>query len=723
VTAVVALVLGLVATACMPPLVEPPTSGRDFGEGPLDAVYTAASAKADCGLDPIQLAALMMAPTYSEAGGPVPSPMALSRWDNLSVSSSNARLFAFGQTSGPYVNAFFSPGIGMWQFDSAGAWPFSAAGAIDSVTSADQAATTMAYRWCNAPTSQQATPQLHRKYAWGPWYGCSTTSVCENVYTSLVAGEKLDTAFDPSVTRYGGMQRRTCNVEGLGEGLTCWYVNPALAQGSKGWTGGTYNGGTTGVTPLPKPFYVIEFEGREYRIWLKADTGYDIGITASKPITANARTSLTWSGVAALCDVTADRGECLGGADPEGWLDVAAPAGPEKLRVAGWALDRDTVDPIAVHVYVDTVGTAIRADLPRPDVAAAVPGYGERHGFDRVIPAAPGPHEVCAYGINVQRGTNTLLACRTVVVTGKPDGHLDGARGRPARIDVTGWVSVPFDPDAPAVLTVDGTEAARLPTDVARPDVEAAVPAAGATTGFSGSISATAGSHRVCLSAGGAEPEALGCRTVTVPGGSPVGSLDSVRSVPGGVSVGGWAIDPDTGAPIAVHVYVGSTGSAIRADGERPDVGAAYPDYGAAHGFNATLKALAGSNQVCAYAINTGVGSNTLLGCRTVTVRSGSPFGSLDAVTRTATGLRAAGWAIDPDTGASIPVHVYVGATGTAWRADSPRPDVAAAFPGYGEAHGFVATPSAPATPVTVCAYAIETVAPGQNVLLGCRTV
>ncbi len=623
----VSVVLALVATACMPPLVEPPTSGKNFGEGPLDAVYDAASAKAACGLTPIQLSAMMMAITYSEAGGPVPSPMALSRWDNVGVSSSNANLFAFGQTSGAYVNAFFSPGIGMWQFDSAGGWPFSAAGAIDSVTSANQAATTISYRWCNAPANQQTTEAARRKYAWGPWFGCSsgTPSPCEAVYASLAAGDKLNTAFDASVTRYGGMQQRTCNLDGVGDGLTCWYVNPALAQGSKGWTGGTYNGTSSGVTPLPKPFYVIEANGREYRVWIQDDTGYDIGITASKPITANARTSLTWTRSAGLCDVTSQRGQCTGGASPIGSFDVASPAGPERIRVGGWALDQDTAAPIAVHVYVDSVGTALTANLSRPDVAAAYPGYGDLHGFSALIPATPGPHQVCAYGINVQAGTNQLLSCYQVTVTGKPSGSLDLASPAPGTVTVGGWVTVPYDPEAQAVISVDGVEVARLDTTIGRPDVEALLPAAGSTTGFQGTVPSTGGTHRVCLTAGGAALDAVGCRTVTLPSGPPFGHLDSATAVPGGVRVGGWAIDPDTAAPIAVHVYVGTAGTALTAGTTRSDLATIFPAYGGAHGFSATLPAAAGTYNVCAYGINTGIGANTSLGCRSVTVLAGQP--------------------------------------------------------------------------------------------------
>ena len=561
----VLVVLSLVATACLPPLVDPPTSGKSFGQGPLEAVYDAATAQATCGLTAVQLAAMMMAPTYSEAGGPVPSPMTLSRYDNVSVNSTNANLFAFGQTTGPYVNAFFSPGIGMWQFDSAGGWPFSAAGAIDSVTAANQAATTISYRWCNAPTSQQVDAPTRRKYAWGPWFGCSTTSVCESVYTSLLVGDALNTAFDASVTRYGGMQQRTCNVAGLGDGLTCWYVNPSLAQGSKGWTGGTYAGSTTGVTPLPKPFYVVESGGKEFRVWISADTGYDIGITASKPITANARTAVVWQRTATLCDVTAGRGACTGRiaqtpsgprmADPFGSLDSVVPSPDRRITASGWAIDPDTNDPLDVHVYIDgAFATVVRADQSRPDVAAVVPGYGDAHGYSAVVAGVtPGVHQVCTYAIN-------------------------------------------------------------------------------------------AGPY------GTTNPQ-LGCASVTVPG-DPFGSMESAVATPGGARVVGWAIDPDTTAPVAVHVYVdGQWAGATSAAVARPDVATVYPWAGAGHGYDVTLPTAGGSHQVCTYAINTGATGtqNPRLGCATVVV-DGSPLGSFDAAVATAGGVEVGGWAFDPDT-------------------------------------------------------------------------
>ena len=91
-----------------------------------------------------------------------------------------------------------------------------------------------------------------------------------------------------------------------------------------------------------------------------------------------------------------------------------------------------------------------------------------------------------------------------------------------------------------------------------------------------------------------------------------------------------------------------------------------------------------------------------------MTVLAGQPFGSLDAVTRTGGTIRVAGWAIDPDTAAPIPVHVYVGSSGSATTADQSRTDLAAIYPGYGAAHGYVTNVPDPGGAVTVCAYAIN---------------
>lgn len=728
----------LFTAGCLPPLLDPPTSGLTYGKGPLDAIRDAADRTttsgpwANCGLNSTDLAAMMMVPTYFEAGGSTPGPMTLSRWDNVSVWSINVNLFPFAQTSGPYVNAFFSPGIGLWQFDSAGGWDLTAADAIDTVTAANTAAVTMARGWCNAPPSMQTTPQDRRKAAWAPWFWCSfgnwkdscqsRLDTFEARFQQLVTNGSLNTAWDASVDRYGGMQQRTCDIFGLGTGLTCWYVNPANAQGSRVWSTGLYDpGNPSGITPLPKPFYVVRANGREYRFWIKADTGYDIGITASHPVTTNVRTSIVWERSALLCDTTAYRGEC-GSAPPTGFID-AVTAGTNSVRVTGWAFDRDTTSPLSVHVYVGPVGTAITTGGSRSDVASAFPGAPGNSGFDATIDAAVGPQHVCVYAIDVGGGSgNVELGCRDVTVTGTPRGTFDAVTPRPGSIDVAGWSVLPGDPSSVAIVSVDGEVRGRLARTVARPDVQAAVAGAELVSGFSGTVPASAGRHTVCLTAGPAPLGALGCRSVELPAGSPIGVVDAISARPGAVAIAGWAIDPDSTSSIAVHVYVSSTGSALTADVNRPDIAAAFPAYGAAHGYSAVLAAPPGRSTVCAYGINIGVGSNVLLGCRTVDVPTGSPIGVIDALVRDGGSVVGSGWAIDPDSGASIPVHVYVGTTGTALMADVNRPDIAATFPSYGAAHGFRFTVPAPAGS-NVCVYAIDVGGTGGNRLLGCRTL
>ncbi len=103
---------------------------------------------------------------------------------------------------------------------------------------------------------------------------------------------------------------------------------------------------------------------------------------------------------------------------------------------------------------------------------------------------------------------------------------------------------------------------------------------------------------------------------------NPFGWLDEATPVENGIRVSGWTIDPETTAPIDIHVYVDGVfvGSA-QASGSRPDVGNVYPGYGNNHGFTLTVKAMAGSRRVCVYAINVRTGGvNPELGCRQVSI-------------------------------------------------------------------------------------------------------
>lgn len=312
-------------------------------------------------------------------------------------------------------------------------------------------------------------------------------------------------------------------------------------------------------------------------------------------------------------------------------------------------------------------------------------------------------------------------------------------------------------------------------------------------------------------------------------GGSPFGSIDRITPLGGGrFTVEGWAIDPDVSSPIQVHVYPGEagpgvTGTATTANVTRLDVGAAYPGFGSAHGYSATLTASSGTSKACAYGINTGSGANSLLGCldvgspfgyfdvldspapgrirvggwlkdpdgdaavrytvvvddRTfdltadlyrsdvgahgfaavldvgggrhqvsviahnaagpggditiictvnggaIDLPTGSPVGSADLLEGGVGGVRVGGWAIDPDTASSIPVHVYVDGVGTALTADASRTDLLSVpyLAPYGADHGFAATVAATPGRHRVCVYGIETSGKGANTELACRQV
>lgn len=200
------------------------------------------------------------------------------------------------------------------------------------------------------------------------------------------------------------------------------------------------------------------------------------------------------------------------------------------------------------------------------------------------------------------------------------------------------------------------------------------------------------------------------------------GSVDAVTAVPGGAEVSGWAVDPAaTGGASDVAVLVdGRQVTTSSARLTRTDVARAHPAYGADHGYRLQLPGLAqGVRTVCVHA---GTATGARLGCRAVTVRA-DPFGSLDGATRVPGGLRVHGWAIDGSTVAPTQVHVYGGSSARGGTASIPRTDVQRAHPRYGADHGYAVQVPVEAGRRTLCAYGIDSVAPGRNALLGCRTL
>nr|WP_232242013.1 VCBS repeat-containing protein [Streptacidiphilus jeojiense] len=103
----------------------------------------------------------------------------------------------------------------------------------------------------------------------------------------------------------------------------------------------------------------------------------------------------------------------------------------------------------------------------------------------------------------------------------------------------------------------------------------------------------------------------------------------------------------------------------------------------------------------------------------------GNPVGFLDDSGMTVGKLYVRGWAIDPDTTSAITVHTYIdGNLMGATTANTYRPDVGTAYPGYGDNHGYYAEYTVGVGTHQVCTYAINTGAgDGNPQLPSCKSV
>jgi hypothetical protein len=107
----------------------------------------------------------------------------------------------------------------------------------------------------------------------------------------------------------------------------------------------------------------------------------------------------------------------------------------------------------------------------------------------------------------------------------------------------------------------------------------------------------------------------LGCRVVNILH-TPIGSLDAIERTPSGLSVNGWAIDPDTASALSIHVYVDGVATVGVAGLSRPDLAPIFPSYGNEHGFSIDVPTDSRPHTICVYAINQREGAHALLGCR-----------------------------------------------------------------------------------------------------------
>jgi hypothetical protein len=161
------------------------------------------------------------------------------------------------------------------------------------------------------------------------------------------------------------------------------------------------------------------------------------------------------------------------------------------------------------------------------------------------------------------------------------------------------------------------------------------------------------------------------------------------------------------------------------ADAARPDIAAAFPHYGEAHGFRIEVPAVEGANEVCVRVTGVGAGGDADLGCGSV-VHAVQPVGAFELATGDDLAATVTGWALDPNTPDAVEVTVTVDGAVPAlpgtFRADQARADVARSHPAHGPAHGFaqrlVLTPGRHEVCLTV-----RNVGLGQDQRLGCTTV
>ena len=418
--------------------------------------------------------------------------------------------------------------------------------------------------------------------------------------------------------------------------------------------------------------------------------------------------------------------------NPVGYLDAAILRPSDGvIAAAGWAADRDApLDPVRVEIWDNGAYVyAVMADDYRPDVGAAVAGVGPFHGYTVRFAAKTGLHQVCARAVNLLGGANTQLGCRSVQVNNDPVGVLEKAVQQPGGILLTGYA---LDLNAPTSSVVvrsylDGKYVTSQPAAAPRTDLKAKYPAAGPNHGFSIFTPAAVGTHEVCAYAMnigvGTVNTKLGCRTVTM-SSSPVGAFEAVAQQPGGFLATGFALDPDVTSSVSVRMYVdGAYVATGVASAARPDVLAKYPGYGQNHGFAVFTPTLAGTHELCAYAMNVAAGSvNTKLGCRTVS-RTSDPVGSVPSIARVGVtdAVAVSGWALDPDSAAPITVQVTSdGVVKQQFTANLASAGSVAAWPRYGSNHGYSGTVSLDGFQRQVCLVAVNAGA-GKNVSLGCK--
>ena len=351
--------------------------------------------------------------------------------------------------------------------------------------------------------------------------------------------------------------------------------------------------------------------------------------------------------------------------------------------------------------------------------SAIVPSGDPRRETD-AITAAPDSQGPAADGNATSRvvaGEGSAPASTSIAAGLDPTGGVDRPVGVPQGLRLSGWAS-DADTTSPVSVRLE-VAASGVSTTVTASEVR---PDRSTAIGFDTVLPLAPGTHEVCVTALNVGPgvdAALGCTSGTVIDQSPTGVLEAVTDTgTGGLSVAGWATDPDATSGVDVRVVVtgASVSQTLRADASR-----AVP---AGSGrFTGVITLDPGTYELCVTALNAGFGTDTPLGCTSATVLDRDVQGNVEAATAVDSGIRISGWAGDPDAaGAPLTVRVTVAGSTHDLTADQPRPDLVEAFPHLGATTGFSRIVEVPAGTYEVCATGLN-VGAGADKVFECRSV
>ena len=435
------------------------------------------------------------------------------------------------------------------------------------------------------------------------------------------------------------------------------------------------------------------------------------GLYIYTPYTPNAAAMANLYGTGDSCSAYGNRnfwrmytdwfGSPTGGSSPIGSLD-SLKAGFKQVVVGGWTADPDTTAAIKAQIYVDGVGKAsVMANAVRPDLAARLGANNTAHGYTATLSGlSTGKHTVCVFGINTGPGSNTLLECRDVTVSGGvPTGVIDAASAVAGKLTIRGWA---IDRDSQSATQVqvraDGKTLGTLNANAAKSGLNAAMPGYGDNHGYSGTVQGfPAGTHTVTVHAkdlSNGKWTQIASRSVSQATGYPWLAVDEVASkAPGKLLARGWAIDPDTTGTVRVHFYLdGKALTSIAADQTKTGLNTAKPGYGDKHAYRLERSGIsAGKHSLCIIAINQGPKNLNASICKPFSTPTGPPKVTVDQAASAGLGaITVSGTAYDPDTTAAVSLSYTVDgkqvATGTA---NQTKSGFDSAHPGYGNAHGY----------------------------------